>query len=277
MRLPFVKMHGLGNDFVLLDLRGTGHAPDTAQYRRLADRRYGVGCDLILILTSANERRAQARCAFVNADGSVAEHCGNGVRCVARYLDRCGDSVERRVTLELDGALTELELGVGDEVRVDMGRPRFAPAAIPLAVVAEAPRYRVDIAGESHEFGAVSMGNPHAVFMVDDVSRAPLASVGPAVQDMALFPARVNAGFMQVVDRGHLRLRVFERGVGETRACGTGACAAVAVGRRWGVLDDSVEVELPGGSLRIAWDGTPDRPLWMTGPATFVFDGTIEL
>jgi len=277
MRLSFVKLHGLGNDFVLLDLRTGGQAPDTAQYRRLADRRYGVGCDLLLVLSAPVDARAQARCGFVNADGSVAEHCGNGVRCVARYLERRGESVAGRVTLELNGALSELHLEANGEVRVDMGAPRFAPAAIPLAVAVEVPRYHLAIAGVNHEFGAVSMGNPHAVFMVDDVSRAPLASVGPALQDSALFPARVNAGFMQVVDRSHVRLRVFERGVGETRACGTGACAAVAVGRRWGVLDGTVTVELPGGNLRIDWDGERDHALWMTGPATFVFEGTIEL
>lgn len=277
MHLPFVKMHGLGNDFVLLDLRAGEALPDPAQYRRLADRHYGVGCDQLLVLRAPADARAQAGCIFVNADGSVAEQCGNGVRCVARYLERCGESVAGRVTLQVDGALTELQIEADGEIRVEMGAPRFAPTAIPLAVAAEAARYSVAIDGVDYEFGAVSMGNPHAVFMVADVNRAPLASVGPALQHSVLFPARVNAGFMQVVDRGHIRLRVFERGAGETRACGSGACAAVAVGRRWGVLDAAVTVELPGGNLHIAWDGAPDHALWMTGPATFVFAGSIEL
>lgn len=277
MRIPFVKMHGLGNDFVLLDEREGLFGLDAAQLRHLADRRYGIGCDQILSLVRASDPAAQARYRIFNADGSPAEHCGNGVRCVARYLDRRGESRNGVVHIEIEGSVYELMLQPPDVVRVDMGTPRFAPKAIPLAVPDAAPSYRATIDGAIYEFGAVSMGNPHAVFRVPDVEQAPVQRLGAALQNSALFPARVNVGFMQVLAPDYVRLRVFERGVGETQACGTGACAAVAVGRRWGLLAPSVTVELRGGRLRIDWDGESAHSLWMTGPASYVFQGIIEL
>lgn len=277
MRIPFVKMHGLGNDFVLLDEREGVFGLEPAHFRLLADRRYGIGCDQVLSLVRPLDPAAQARYRIFNADGTPAEHCGNGVRCVARYLDRRGESRAGRVTVEIDDAVYSLTLHPPDVVRVDMGSPRFAPKAIPLAVADAAPSYRVNVDGKIYEFGAVSIGNPHAVFRVPDIEQAPVGHLGAALQQCALFPARVNAGFMQVLAPDHIRLRVFERGVGETQACGTGACAAVAVGRRWGLLAPAVTVELRGGRLRIEWDGESAHSLWMTGPATYVFQGIIEL
>ena len=277
MKIPFVKMHGLGNDFVVLDQRARSFDLTPAQLAFLADRHLGIGCDQLLSLEPPRSPAAAVRYRIYNADGSSAEHCGNGVRCVARYLELRGEARAGRVGVEIGDAVFELTLQDDGEVRVDMGPPRFAPADIPLAVAAEADRYPLACDGREWQFGAVSMGNPHAVFEVDATATAPLATLGPLLQDHPLFPRRVNVGFMQVLGRDAIRLRVFERGVGETRACGTGACAAVAVGRRWGRLAEQVVVELTGGRLTIAWDGDPAHSLWMTGPATFVFEGSIEL
>jgi diaminopimelate epimerase len=276
MRLPFVKMHGLGNDFVVIDNRDGRYALSPAQFAALGTRRFGVGCDQILLLESPRDRRAQARYRVVNADGSPAEHCGNGVRCVARYLERLGE-VTQRVAIEIGEAVYELTLGDGTDVRVDMGVPCFEPARIPLAVAAEADRYATPAGGTTVEFGAVSMGNPHAVIEVADSECADVAGIGAALQASALFPASVNVGFLEVTTRDRVRLRVFERGAGETLACGTGACAAVAIGRRWKLLDARVTVVLRGGELTIEWAGGPADTLWMTGPATFVFEGNIDL
>lgn len=276
MNIPFAKMHGLGNDVVIIDQRHFVHPLTRADFARLADRRLGIGCDQILLLERPADTRAQARYRVVNADGSSAEHCGNGVRCVARYLERRGEAREV-VTIEIGQELFDLHFEAGTDVRVDMGAPRFAPAAIPLAVDAESDRYSTTLGARSVRFGAVSMGNPHAVIEVPTVATADVPGIGAALQASALFPAGVNVGFMEIVSPRAIRLRVFERGAGETRACGTGACAAVAIGRRWGALGDAVAVELPGGSLLIEWDGDREHPLWMTGPATFVFEGTIEL
>lgn len=277
MKIPFVKMHGLGNDFVLLDQRERQFNLGPAQIAQLADRRFGIGCDQVLSLETPDSADAAVRYRVYNADGSSAEHCGNGVRCVARYLERRGEAAAGKVLVEIGREVFELALLTDGQVRVDMGAPRFAPADIPLAVDAEAERYGLTFDGQALEFGAVSMGNPHAVFEVASCDDAPVAALGALLQDHALFPRRVNVGFMQVVNPTHIRLRVFERGAGETLACGTGACAAVAVGRRWRRLDATVRVSLAGGELTIAWDGQRDHALWMTGPATFVFEGSMEI
>lgn len=277
MKIPFVKMHGLGNDFVLLDQRARHYGLAPAQIAWLADRRFGIGCDQLLSLETPRAAAAAVGYRVYNADGSSAEHCGNGVRCVARYLQQRGEARDGTVLVEIGEEIFELSLLADGQVRVDMGRPRFSPADIPLVVNSEAERYALSFEGEARQFGAVSMGNPHAVFEVESTATAPLASLGAALQDHALFPRRVNVGFMQVLAPERIRLRVFERGVGETNACGTGACAAVAVGRRWRRLASQVVVELRGGELTIAWDGDPQHGLWMTGPATFVFEGNIEL
>ncbi|MGE0482853.1 MAG: diaminopimelate epimerase [Gammaproteobacteria bacterium] len=276
MRLPFVKMHGLGNDFVVIDNRDGRYALSREQFAALGTRRFGIGCDQILLLERAHEPAAHARYRVVNADGSPAEHCGNGVRCVARYLERLGE-VSERVAIEIGDAVYELTFGKGTDVRVDMGVPCFDPTRIPLAVPAAAGRYAIAVSGTTIEFGAVSMGNPHAVIAVADTEQADVAGIGAALQSSALFPASVNVGFLEVTARDRVRLRVFERGAGETLACGTGACAAVAIGRRWHLLDARVTVVLRGGELTIEWAGGATDALWMTGPATFVFEGTIEL
>ena len=276
MQITFTKMQGLGNDFVLLDSRGSALALSAAQYRQLADRRYGVGCDQILLLDEATLPGARVRYRVVNADGSPAQHCGNGVRCVARYLaehDGLGDGL---VPVEIAGQVFDLYLEPGGLVRVDMGEPNFLPAALPFRASDQALHYDFPFAGNTWTFGAVSMGNPHAVLEVPDVEAAPVAALGAAFQASERFPESVNVGFMQVLDPAHVRLRVFERGAGETQACGTGACAAVAVGRLWQRLAGRVEVAMPGGALTIDWEG-PGARLWMTGPAVNVFQGSITL
>lgn len=276
MHFQFTKMQGLGNDFVLLDAREQPLSPSPAQLRQLADRRYGVGCDQILLIDTPSLPDATVRYRVFNADGSPAQHCGNGVRCVARYLGLHDGLPPGSLRVEIGGRDYELQLGVDGMVRVDMGEPDFTPAALPLRVAAAAARYPYEFGGKDWAFGAVSMGNPHAVLEVPDVDNAPVGTLGPALQAEAMFPERVNVGFMQVLDAGQIRLRVFERGAGETPACGTGACAAVAVGRQWGRLGDRVTVRLPGGELVIDWQG-PGHRLWMSGPAVSVFEGSIEL
>lgn len=276
MRVPFTKMQGLGNDFVLLDARSSPFALTSAQLEKLANRRYGVGCDQVLVIDRAELAGATVRYRVFNADGTPAQHCGNGIRCVAHYLAARGDVPGDALTIELGGQGYALSLHGDASVAVDMGEPAFEPAALPLAQDARATHYEVEFDGSVHRFGAVSMGNPHAVFAVGDVTQAPVATLGAFLQQHPLFPERVNVGFMQVLSRERIRLRVFERGAGETPACGTGACGAVAVGRSWGLLDAKVVVELTGGELTIEWGG-PGTRLWMRGPAVSVFEGTIEL
>lgn len=275
MKVRFTKMHGLGNDFVLLDGRHGLPALTPHWLAWLADRRRGVGCDQILVLEPPEMEGADVRYRVFNADGSSAEHCGNGVRCVAHYLARRGEVPGHSVKVQIGAQVFLLGLLPSGEVRVDMGVPEFAPARIPLAAPGEAERYSLEFSGALWTFGAVSMGNPHAVFEVPDVTTAPVAELGSALQSHPLFPARVNVGFMQRVSAHEIRLRVHERGAGETPACGTGACAAVAVGRRWGQLDSEVTVRLPGGALTITWAGAGE-PLFMTGPATWVFEGECD-
>lgn len=275
MKIGFTKMHGLGNDFVLLDGRKGLAALTPALLARMADRRLGIGCDQILLIEPADLDAADVRYRVFNADGSSAEHCGNGVRCVAHYLARRGEVAGSEVRVQIGERIFRLGLVAGGEVRVEMGIPEFAPVRIPLAAPEEADRYTFDFNGERYAFGAVSMGNPHAVFEVPDVAMAPVSTLGPLLQQHPLFPARVNVGFMQVVAPDEIHLRVHERGVGETPACGTGACGAVAVGRRWGRLGERVTVHLPGGKLDIAWAGA-GHMLYMTGPATHVFEGSYE-
>jgi len=276
MRVPFTKMQGLGNDFVLLDERAGPFGLNAGQLRRLADRRYGVGCDQVLLIDRPSLAGASVRYRVFNADGSAAQHCGNGVRCVASYLVAHNAVRGEELRVEIADSTYELKLAGDGNVTVDMGEPDFEPAALPMNAPARAPRYSMRHAGRDWVFGAVSMGNPHAVFPVADLDHAPVVELGSRLQDDPLFPQRVNVGFMQIVDAGRIRLRVFERGAGETPACGTGACGAVAIGRLWGELTSRVVVELTGGELVIEWDG-PDSRLWMRGPAVTVFEGTIEL
>jgi diaminopimelate epimerase len=276
MTVHFTKMQGLGNDFVLLDARAAPLDLTPAQLRVLGDRRYGVGCDQILLIDAPTLPGATVRYRVFNADGSAAQHCGNGVRCVARYLALHDGLGLGSLRVEIAGRDYELMLEPAGIVRVDMGEPNFTPAALLLVVSAPAARYPLSFKGEAYAFGAVSMGNPHAVLAVVDVDAAPVAELGAQLQADAMFPERVNVGFMQVLDASRIRLRVFERGAGETPACGTGACGAVAVGRLWGTLAEHVTVHLTGGDLRIDWPG-PGHSLWMSGPAVSVFEGNIEL
>ena len=269
--LAFTKMQALGNDFIVIDATATPVDLDQATVRHLADRRLGVGCDQVLVLESGRDG-----CDFgyriFNADGGEVEHCGNGVRCVARRVRDLGLSPDERVTFAVGSRQIETRLLANGNVAVDMGVPAFDPAALPFQAEHEQDRYPLTAGDTEVEIGAVSMGNPHAVIAVADVADAPVTTLGLRIETHAAFPQRVNVGFMAVHDRGHISLRVWERGAGETPACGTGACAAVAAGRRWGLLDPAVRVTLTGGDLVIDWAGG-DNPLWMTGPATTVFHG----
>jgi diaminopimelate epimerase len=276
MQLSFTKMHGLGNDFVVLDAISQQVALSPEQIRFIADRHRGVGCDQLLLVERPVSPEVDFRYRIFNADGGEVEQCGNGARCFARFV------VDKRLTdkgdmaVETRAGVIRLRLEADGQVTVDMGPPRFAPAQIPFQAEVEAERYILDVADTKVEIGAVSMGNPHAVVQVEDVDQAPLAQWGPALEHHPRFPQRVNVGVMQVVARDHLRLRVFERGVGETQACGTGACAAMVVARRWGLVDETAAVDLIGGRLLIRWAGE-GQPVWMTGPAVTVFEGSIKL
>ncbi|MCC6301648.1 MAG: diaminopimelate epimerase [Gammaproteobacteria bacterium] len=269
-------MHGLGNDFVIIDAVSRPFALTPEQIRLLADRHTGVGCDQLLVVEPAGDARADFRYRIFNADGSEAEQCGNGARCFARFVRDRGLTDKDRLVLETRSGLLHAQLLDGHLVTVDMGAPRLDPAAIPFITQQPGPVYPLEAGGERIEISVVSMGNPHAVLLVDDVTRAPVERLGPLIERDAHFPQRVNVGFMEVEDRAHIRLRVFERGTGETLACGTGACAAVVAGRQRGLLDARVAVELPGGRLFIQWEGEGAGVL-MTGPATLVFEGTLTL
>jgi diaminopimelate epimerase len=276
MELPFTKMHGLGNDFVVIDATATPFQPTPALLARLADRRFGVGCDQVLVVDPAPSADVDFGYRIYNADGSQVGQCGNGARCLARYIADHGLSAGRVLKVRTRTAQLELRLQDDGEVTVDMGAPRFEPAAIPLAAAARATHYEAVLADHrTIRFGAAGMGNPHAVILVDDVDTADVAGIGPQLQRHPLWPESVNVGFLQVFDLGHARLRVYERGSGETLACGSGACAAFAVARGWGLLDQHAELQLAGGRLRLEWDGNEHSPVLMTGPATTVFEGRI--
>ena len=276
MRLPFTKMHGLGNDFIVFEAASATTLPDAARLRQLADRHTGIGFDQALVIGPPRREGTVAFYRIFNADGGEVEQCGNGARCVAEWLRLEGRARTPELPMDSPGGLVHARLLRPGLVSVDMGVPDFDPAALPFIASAEAARYHLQAGGEELEFGAVSMGNPHAVLFVASVAQAPVARLGPLLESHPAFPRRVNVGFLEVVDPGHVRLRVFERGVGETLACGTGACAAVAVGRKAGRLAANVEVTLPGGVLDIAWGG-PGEHIWMTGPAIVAFRGEVEL
>ena len=276
MEIRFTKMQGLGNDFVLFDALVSPIVLSPDQIRRVADRRYGVGCDQVLLIEPARRPGADVRYRIFNADGGEVEHCGNGSRCVARYLLEEKLSKGEHVVVETVNGMIRMDCEADGQVRVDMGPPRFAPQDIPMQVANQANTYELEVDGQRVTIHALSMGNPHAVMRVDAVAAAPVGRLGPLIATHRLFPEGANAGFMEVVDRACIRLRVYERGVGETPACGTGACAAVVAGRLQGLLDEKVEVELPGGFLSIRWEGD-GASVWMTGPAVRVFEGRIQL
>lgn len=276
MKIRFTKMHGAGNDFVVLDAIRQDFVPSPAQARWLADRHFGVGCDQILVVERPTRAGVDFRYRIFNADGGEVEQCGNGARCFVRFVHEQGLSSAREIRVETKGGIIAPRLEADGSVTVDMGAPRFAPAEIPFASDSDAPVQALEVDGRSVDISAVSMGNPHAVQLVADVDAAPVATQGPLIECHPRFPQRVNAGFMQVRDRHAIRLRVYERGAGETLACGTGACAAVVAGIRRGLLDSPVRVETRGGELSIAWAGG-NAPVLMTGPAVTVFSAEIEL
>jgi len=279
MRIEFTKMHGLGNDFAVFDAPGA--APfDGPLVRRLADRHTGIGFDQALVLERPRRADTAVFYRIFNADGVEVEQCGNGARCIAALLAARGLARAGAVTMDSPAGLIRARTLEDGLVSVDMGPVRFDPRALPFESPfdsqAEAERYPLEVAGGSVEIGAVSIGNPHAVLIVQSVDTADVGRLGPAIERHERFPRRVNAGFMQIVDRSHIRLRVHERGAGETLACGTGACAAVAVGRRWGELDREVHVGVRGGELRVNWNG-PGENIWLTGPAQVSFAGHVEV
>ena len=276
MQLTFTKMHGLGNDFVVIDGTRQKIALSPERIRLLADRHFGVGCDQVLLVEPPQQAGVDFRYRIFNADGGEVAQCGNGVRCFARFVLQRGLTNKREFSVETNSGIVYPRIEERDQVSVNMGVPQFEPKKIPFLAETRANSYELDVGDQRIVIGAVSMGNPHAVLRVDNVNAALVSQLGAIIERHPRFPERVNVGFMEIVTPGHIRLRVFERGAGETLACGTGACAAVAVGRQAGLLDDMVKVDLPGGQLTIAWAGS-NEPVWMTGPATFVFEGTIEL
>jgi len=276
MILPFTKMHGLGNDFVVLNGLQTPIELNAEQIRFIADRRLGVGCDQVLMIEASESSAADIRYRIFNADGGEVEQCGNGVRCIGDYLRRRSLIDGNSVTVETNSGLVTIYLEGLDQIRVDMGVPLFEPADIPLASTQRKMQYHLSLSSAELEVMAVSVGNPHAVLLVEDIEQAPVSSIAPQIQQHSLFPESVNVGFMEIVGSSHIRLRVYERGVGETLACGTGACGAVAVGINTGRLGNEVDVELRGGNLAINWAGE-GQAVWMTGPATTVYEGQIEI
>lgn len=276
MELRFTKMHGLGNDFVVFDGVRQTVALDAANTQFLADRRFGIGCDQILLVEPARDKDTDFYYRIFNADGSEVEQCGNGARCFARFVRDQGLTDKRVINVGTKAGPIRLFVEADGRVRVNMGAPILEPERIPFVADGQAATYPLTVNGRQLNIGAVSMGNPHSVLQVEVVDDAPVEALGPAIERHPRFPNRVNAGFMEVVGRNRIRLRVYERGAGETLACGTGACAAVVSGRVQGLLDERVQVSLPGGDLVIEWR-QPGDPVWMTGPAERVFEGTIEL
>lgn len=271
MRLPFTKMHGLGNDFVVIRAN-SATPPPSSVIQALANRRTGIGFDQLLWVERPHISGAAAYYRVFNTDGSEAEQCGNGARCVARLLGTPGTAL----VLQHRGGTSRARIDRDHLVSIELAVPQFAPAMVPFIATAEQPSYTIEACDQVLEIRVVSLGNPHGVLRVDDVEHAPVALLGPALERHERFPNRANIGFMQVLDPERIRLRVFERGVGETSACGTGACAAVATGRRAGWLSARVTVSLPGGELIVNWEGA-GTPVWLTGEARTVFEGTVEI
>ncbi len=274
MLLRFTKMHGLGNDFVVVDLITQRFSLQEKHIRKLADRRFGIGCDQLLVVEPPRRPDADFRYRIYNADGNEVEQCGNGARCFAKFVTDKKLTGKQRIRVETGNGLIELSFTANRQIRVNMDKPVLEPEAIPFLAEARANSYTLEARGESYEIGAVSIGNPHLTLVVDSVRSAPVESLGPELECHPRYPQKVNVGFMEIIDRGEINLRVFERGVGETLACGTGACAAAVSGQLRGLLDQHVKVNLPGGSLTIEWRGE-GHPVMMTGPASTVFEGQI--
>lgn len=276
MKLEFTKMQGIGNDFVVVDAYTKPVLLSQSQIRRIADRHFGVGCDQLLMVERPTQPDTDFRYRIFNADGGEVEQCGNGARCFVRFVHDKGLSNKTRIRVETASGIITPALESNGQVTVNMGLPHFEPAVIPFVADKMASTYQLTVADREIVISALSMGNPHAVQIVDNVDTAPVTQQGPLIESHARFPQRVNAGYMQILERQHIRLRVFERGAGETLACGTGACAASVAGIQLGKLESPVLVSMRGGELVIRWDGA-NSPVWMTGPAETVFDGQIIL
>ncbi|WP_372830704.1 diaminopimelate epimerase [Pontibacterium sp.] len=276
MLVRFTKMHGLGNDFVVLDLVTQRIKLNPSIVRKLGDRNFGVGFDQLLIVEPPTTPDVDFRYRIYNSDGSEVENCGNGARCFAKFVRDKRLTGKDEIAVETANGRAVLKIREDRQVEVDMGAPRLNPADVPFEADTAAATYPIEVDGETYEISAVSMGNPHGVLVVDDVDTAPVEVLGPQLEPHARFPQKANIGFMQIVSRSEIRLRVYERGAGETKACGTGACAAVVAGIQRGLLDSTVKAQLTGGELDISWAGG-DAPVIMTGPATTVFEGQIFL
>jgi len=276
MKFQFTKMHGLGNDFVVIDTINQAIELNPEQFAFIADRKIGIGCDQILLVEPSNTPNALFRYRIFNADGGEVEQCGNGARCFALFVRQQGLTNLDEIPVITNSGLITLHIMSEDQVRVDMGVPQLLPANIPFHADKQQATYTLEHKQQAIQLSAVSMGNPHAVIVVDDTATAPVATLGAAIESHPSFPQRVNVGFMQIINKNHIQLRVFERGVGETRACGTGACAAVVAGQLRMLLDQHVTVSLPGGILNIEWQGG-NSSVMMTGPAQTVFKGSITL
>jgi diaminopimelate epimerase len=276
MRIDFTKMHGVGNDFVVFDAPADRSLLRPERLRALADRRTGIGFDQALVLEKPRRANAAVFYRIFNCDGEEVEQCGNGARCIAALLHARGFTRDGSIVLDSPAGEIRARIETDGGVSVDMGVPNFDPGSLPFSAPREADSYPLEVAGQKLDIGAVSVGNPHAVVTVAAVDSAPVATLGPAIEHHPRFPKRVNAGFLEIVARGQVRLRVHERGAGETRSCGTGACAAVAVGRRRGLLDADVCVSVRGGELRVNWRGLGER-IWLTGPTQISFQGHVEV
>ena len=277
MLLRFTKMHGIGNDFVVLDLISQRFNLQEEHVRMFADRRLGIGCDQVLVVETPRQPDVDFRYRIYNCDGGEVEQCGNGARCFARFVRDKKLTGKKTIRVETSSGIIELAVMEDHQVEVNMGEPILSPAEIPFTTEeAQCGVYSIEVNGQRCEIGAVSMGNPHSVMLVDDVDTADVETLGPAIESHSQFPQRVNAGFMQIVSRNEINLRVYERGAGETLACGTGACAAVVSGIVRGLLDQQVITHLPGGSLTIEWRGE-GHAVMMTGPASHVFEGQIQI
>ncbi len=276
MNIQFTKMHGLGNDFVVIDAINQSINLSPEQIRHIADRHFGIGCDQLLLVEKPQTNAAEFRYRIFNADGGEVEQCGNGARCFARFVVDKQLTKNTEIAVETQSGLIVLTLEADGQVRVNMGVPQFSPLSLPFNAEMQALQYELQSSLGPLSIGAVSMGNPHAVLQVENVEQAAVEILGPEIESHIRFPERVNVGFMQILSADSIRLRVYERGAAETLACGTGACAAVAVGRLQGKLAECVKVSLPGGELVIRWGGE-NEPLFMTGPVSHVFEGKISL
>ena len=276
MRYEFTKMQSLGNDFIVLDGVSNEINLSAGVARKLADRHFGVGCDQVLLAQPDKSTTAEFVFRIFNQDGSEVEQCGNGARCLARFLYDLGLTKNKTIRVRTQNLVMTLNINMDESVTVEMGIPEFTPENIPFVADQPASIYTLDLGGDKVKISAVAIGNPHAVQLVQDITIAPVESQGSLIENHPRFPARVNAGFMQVVARDHVNLRVYERGAGETLGCGSGACAAVAAGISLGMLDSQVRVSLPGGDALVDWNGM-NQPIFLSGSAQFVFRGSIEL